>query len=328
MDSQTQTILTTTMAIFLIVAIGFVTRRAGIIRGESEGNILKLAVWVLVPCFILSKVPGNPSLQNPLTVAGAMGAGFLIVAASFAVCYVAGRMIGMTDESGVGTFGMAAGLQNFGFIPVPLIESLFPEQGDRILGVLFVHNLGVEFALWTLGIMMLSGSAAGAWKRLINGPSIAITVGLILNYVQPWNLIPTAALPIVEVFHRTVTLMGVCAIPISVMLVGVTLSGVLEREKWKPDWRVILALPVLRFAILPAMILLIASQVTFSNELTQVLIVQAAMPTGIFPIVLSQHYGGKVSVAVQVAVLSSALSLVLTPLLLTLGLHLVGNVSQ
>ena len=119
-------------------------------------------------------------------------------------------------------------------------------------------------------------------------------------------------------------MLGVCAIPIAVMLVGVTLSGVIEREKWQPDWRVIIASPILRFAILPAMILFVASQITFSPELTLVLALQAAMPTGIFPIVLSKHYGGKVSVAVQVAVLSSALSLVLTPLLLTLGLKLLG----
>jgi predicted permease len=246
------------------------------------------------------------------------------VAASFGVCYLAGRLVGLKNEDGAKTFGMATGLQNYGFIPVPLIESLFPERGDQILGVLFVHNLGVELALWTLGIIMLSGSAAGAWKRLINGPSIAITVGLILNFTRLWEMIPTAALPIVEVLHRTTTMLGVCAIPIAVMLVGVTLSGVIEREKWQPDWRVIIASPILRFAILPAMILFVASQITFSPELTLVLALQAAMPTGIFPIVLSKHYGGKVSVAVQVAVLSSALSLVLTPLLLTLGLKLLG----
>ena len=41
-----------------------------------------------------------------------------------------------------------------------------------------------------------------------------------------------------------------------------------------------------------------------------------------FPIVLSKHFGGKPSVAIQVALLSSALSIVLTPLLLSMALKL------
>lgn len=322
MDPQTLTIITTTLSVFLIAAVGFVTRRVGMIDDPTEANIMKLVVWVLVPCFILSKVPGNPALQLGSTVASAMGIGAIIIAASFGICFLAGRFIGMTNEHGVKTFAVATGIPNYGFIPIPLIEGIFPEQSDRILGVLFVHNLGVELAIWTLGIILLSGSASGAWKRLINGPSIAIVIGLVLNFTRPWTLMPPAALPIVEVLHRTTTMLGTCAIPIAVMLVGATLCGIVQREKWKPDWRVLSLMPILRFAVLPAMILLIASWVAFSHELQLVLAVQAAMPTGIFPIVLAKHFGGKPSVAIQVALLSSALSLVLTPLLLSMALKL------
>ena len=322
MDPQTQTIVTTTLSIFLIVAIGFITRRVGIIDDSTEANIMKLVVWVLVPCFILSKVPGNPSLQNASTVAAAMGIGTAIIAASFGISLLTGRLFGISNEDGVKTFSVATGIQNYGFIPIPLIEGIFPETADQILGVLFVHNLGVELAIWTLGIVLLSGSATGAWKRLINGPSIAIVIGLLLNFTRPWAILPPPAMPVVEVLQRATTMTGTCAIPIALLLVGATLCGILQREKWQPNWRVLMASPVLRFAILPAMILLVASFISFSEELRLVLAVQAAMPTGIFPIVLSKHFGGKPSIAIQVALLSSALSVVLTPLLLSMALKL------
>jgi predicted permease len=287
---------------------------------------MKLVVWVLVPCFILSKVPGNPALQNGSTVAAAMAIGAAIIAASFGISLMVGRLAGLTEADGVKTFSVATGIQNYGFIPIPLLDGIFPEQADALIGVLFVHNLGVELAIWTLGIILLSGSVAGAWKRLINGPTIAIVVGLILNFARPWTLLPPAALPVVEVLQRATTMMGACAIPIAVMLVGATLCGILQRERWEPNWRVLVASPVLRFAVLPAMILLVASWITFSDELRLVLAVQAAMPTGIFPIVLSKHFGGKPSIAIQVALLSSALSLVLTPLLLAAALCLIGPI--
>jgi predicted permease len=251
-----------------------------------------------------------------------MGIGAAIIAASFGISLLTGRLFGMTNEDGVKTFSVATGIQNYGFIPIPLIEGIFPETADQILGVLFVHNLGIELAIWTLGIVLLSGSTSGAWKRLINGPSIAIVVGLFLNFTQPWTLIPPAATPVVEVLQRATTMMGTCAIPIAVMLVGATLCGIVQREQWQLDWRVLIASPILRFAILPAMILLIANGITFSDELSLVLVVQAAMPTGIFPIVLAKHFGGKPSVAIQVALLSSAFSIVLTPLLLSMALKM------
>ena len=49
---------------------------------------------------------------------------------------------------------------------------------------------------------------------------------------------------------------------------------------------------LLRLFILPAIIILIALLLPLSTELEKVIIVQAAMPCAVFPIVLAQHFGG------------------------------------
>jgi predicted permease len=51
-----------------------------------------------------------------------------------------------------------------------------------------------------------------------------------------------------------------------------------------------------------------------------VLVVQAAMPAAVFPIVLARHYGGQPLVAVQVVLATTALGLLVIPLWLSLGL--------
>jgi predicted permease len=178
-----------------------------------------------------------------------------------------------------------------------------------------VHSLGVEIALWTVGIMILSGSSSGSWKRLLNGPTIAIAIGLFLNFTGLFQYIP-------EVINRSTDMLGLCAIPVSLILVGASLGGVLERERWENDWRVMTASSVLRFAILPIVFIGVVSMMTFSPELQTVLLVQAAMPTAIFPIVLAKHFGGLPKVAVQVCLTTSLLSLILTPVWLKLGLSI------
>ena len=308
-----QSILASTITVFLVVGIGCAARGVKIIDDHSEKSLMKLVIYILFPCFILSKVPGNPALQQLSVVGLAFLIGIATVVLSVSVCYIIGKLAGIAPEMGLGTFALATALQNYGFIPIPLIESIYPTlQSDRILGVLFIHNLGIETALWTVGIIVISGSAAGAWKRVINGPSVAIALGLLFNATGAWVYAP-------EILVRATRMVGVCAIPVSLIMVGATLAGVIEREKWQPNWRVIGLSVVLRYSVLPLLLIGFAwmiGQWGISAELKTILLIQAAMPCAIFPIVLARHFGGHPRVAVQVCLATSAASLVLTPLLL------------
>ena len=96
--------------------------------------------------------------------------------------------------------------------------------------------------------------------------------------------------------------------------------GVWEREKWSTNYRVIGLSVLLRFSMLPALLLgfaVVIGMLEWSSELRQILLIQAAMPCAIFPIVLARHYGGKPEVAVEVCLATSLASLLLTPTLLT-----------
>ncbi len=307
-------ILTATIPVFLMVGVGFATRRLGIIHDASEKSIMRLVVNVLYPCFILSKVPGNESLDAPSLVLIAIGCGCGLVLTGYLVAWSFGWLAGIRPEDGLSTFSVSSAIQNYGFIPIPLIIALFPETSDPTLGVLFVHNLGLEIAMWTIGIVLLSGTFSGALRRLINGPTVAIFLGLTLNYTGIYAFIPSFV-------AKTIADLGGCAIPISVVLVGATLAGVIEREQWRTKWKVISTSMLVRFAIMPLLFCLVASQMSFSLELQRVLIVQAAMPAAIFPIVLARHYGGEPDVAVQIVIATSLVSLLMTPLILAFGLQ-------
>ena len=238
-------VLATTIPVFFIVAIGYLVRRTRIVNDDSERSLMQLILFVLYPCFILTKIPGNPSLAQPSVVVTSILAGGLLAVVGMAVCYLVGRVFKIRPSNGLNTFAVAAAIQNYGFLPIPLIEGIFPERSDQILGVLFVHNLGIEIALWTFGVVLISGKTAGAWRRLISGPTISITLGLFLNFTGLYVWIP-------GVVSTAMSELGKCSIPISLILVGATMAGVLQREKWVVNWRIITLSSLLRFAILPA----------------------------------------------------------------------------
>lgn len=312
-------ILVAVVPVFLMIGLGCVTRVTGILNDGAEKGVMGLVLWVLYPCFILWKVPGNESLQNASIVGVSIAVGCLLTVLSFGVAWSLGWLSRISVEDGRSTFAVSAGLQNYGFIPIPLIIAVFGDLADETLGVLFVHNLGVEIAMWTIGLMILSGNSKGSWKRLINGPTIAIATGLFLNFSGLYLSIP-------EVANKTIAQLGNCAIPVSLILVGAALAGVVQSEKWKTKWNVIGGAMAVRFAIMPVVILGVAGLVSFSPNLQRVLIVEAAMPAAAFPVVLAKHFGGKPGVAAQIVIATSLASLLLTPSILSLALKLFGIV--
>lgn len=318
-------ILLAILPVFLMIGLGCLTQLTGILNSESEKGITNLVLWILYPCLVLSKVPGNESLQSGTVVFSALAAGFLITVLAFAIAWAVGGLIKIEDAGARSTFCVSAALQNYGFIPIPLILALFESVeaasgnslADETLGVLFVHNLGLEIAMWTIGLALLSGKSKGALKKLVNGPTIAIGTAMILNFTGSFRSIPT-------VITEPMKELGNCSIPVSLILVGAALAGVVRSEKWSTKWNIVSAALVTRFAVMPLVILIVAKLVSFSPTLQRVLIVQAAMPAAVFPIVLAKHYDGKPGVAVQIVIATSLVSLLLTPALLALAFRYFG----
>lgn len=311
------TIILAAVPVFLIVAIGYCTRLFSVVSDESEKSIMSLIVNVLYPCFILSQVPGSKALQQAEVVFAAIGAGFGLTIAGLLIAKCVGHATKLEPSDGINTFCVASAIQNYGFIPIPLILSLFGEKASETLGVLFVHNLGLELAMWTIAIVLLSGSVKNAWSRLINGPTIAIIAGLTMNFTGLYKWIP-------EYVNTTMSMLGECAIPMGLILAGATLAGVMQKETWKINPKVIAGSIGVRFVLMPAIFLFVASFMAFSPELRNVLIVEAAMPAAIFPIVLAKHFGGKPAIAVQVCAATTLASIVLMPLVILVAFQWFG----
>ena len=310
-------ILGQTIPVFLIIGIGCLCRVVGLVNESSEKNIMTLALNVLYPCFIISNVCGNQALQLVSVVGTALAAGLTLTIAALAVAAGVGRLLKLKAGAERNTFTVSGALQNYGFIPIPLFKGLFPDEAKETIGVLFVHNLGLELALWTIGVVIISGTRTGMWRRLINGPTVAIVVGLLLNFTAGYQLIPGVA-------TEAMTKLGNCTIPVSLLLVGVSLAGVVLKGNWISDWRIPVGALLVRFLIMPVLFLLAAQTLSYSRPLMLIMLVESAMPAAVFPIVIAKHFGGKPAVAVEIVIYTTVASLLMTPALLTLAFWLFG----
>lgn len=299
------------LPVFGLIGIGVVMRRVGWMTTEADASLLKMVVNWLYPCLIFENVLNNQALRVPSNLGFAPAVGFAAMALTILGALYAGKLLGLTQGHGLRTFAFASGINNYGYIPIPLMAALF---GDDSLGVLLVHNVGCEAAIWTVGILVLSGlSLKEGWKKLVNAPVIALALGLVGNLT---GVGPHAPRVLNEVVHQS----AVCSIPLGLILIGGTLDPYFERPRELFEPRVSISANLLRLGLFPLVYLVLAKYLPCSVELKRVLVVQAAMPAGILPIVIAKHYGGQPLTAVRVVIGTTVLGIFLIPLWLRFGL--------
>lgn len=298
------------LPVFALIAIGVVVRRVHWIEGPAETSLVKLVVNVCYPCLIFESVTGNAALRDASNIILPPLLGFTITTFSLGLCFYAGRALGLTAGHGLRTFALATGVCNYGYLPLPIMAAVWGRESQ---GVLFVHNVGVEAAMWTVGVLVLSGlSLREGWKKLLNPIMLTLIAAVILNRMGFGSHVPQM---VSDVVHA----LGVCAIPLGLLTVGVSLANYLGEPRSLFQTKVSIASCVLRLGVLPLVILAVARWLPCSVELKRVLVVQAAMPAAVFPIVLARHYGGQPLTAVQVVLGTTALGVFVSPLWIGAG---------
>jgi predicted permease len=312
--SEFLTVLQAVLPVFCLALIGVVLRKVEWLTEEADASLMRVVVNVLTPALILDKVLGNTALRRPENLLLPPVLGFGGVAIGLAICWMVRKRLGFGNDRVERTFVSVTGIQNYGYVPLPLIEQLFP---GNTTGVLFVHNLGVDTAMWTLCLIVLGHGGWRNWRRLITAPIIAIIGALALNTLHADVWLPKFAL-------STAHMLGACCFPLGIVLIGATLADSSRELRADLGLRPMLWSCLFRLGLLPILMLTLAHFIPASRELKQVLIVQAAMPAAVFPIVLARHYGGDALTSIRVVIGTSLVGFFTIPLWLRIGMKVVS----
>lgn len=303
------------LPVFAVIGVGAVVRRMHWIEGEAETSLIRLVVNVCYPCLIFESVASNPALKSPENLLLPPLMGFAITFLGIRAGLIMAKAVGLHVGTGLRTFALTVGITNYGYLPLPIMAAMW---GTESQGVLLVHNVGVEVAIWTVGVLVLSGeSLRTGWRKLVSPIVITLVVAVIFNLTG-------AAAHLPGVVKTTVHTLAVCAIPLGLVMTGVNLANYLNAPRELFDAKVSIAAMVLRLGVLPVLILLLAKYLPASLELKRVLVVQAAMPTAVISVIIAKLYGGHPRTAVQIVLGTTALGLFVIPLWLRAGIAWVG----
>jgi predicted permease len=307
--------------VLLCIVGGAALRRFRYLTPEADVSLFNLVVVVFWPCLIVDKVLGSPAVRDPGNLLWAATFGFAAVAGGIGLARGLARWTPIKDSRGRRTFAVTTGIFNYGFIPLPLILMLFD---DEAVTTLFIHNLGVELALWTVGVTLLSGALT--WRglrRAMNPPFFAVTFSILLT-LPGWEVY------VPGVLRDAAHFLGLCCVPIALLLTGATMFDEHETSPTALLGREGVATSAwacgLRLALIPILMVVTAGILPLSEPLLKVVAVTASMGSGLFPLVLARHYGGDPNVAFRVIFATAALSFLTCPLAMRLAFWWLGIV--
>ena len=169
--------------------------------------------------------------------------------AGFGVAYLAARAIGLAKGTGLRTFAVSAGICNYSYLPLPIVGGIW---GERAQGLVLVHNLGVDLALWSVGLLILTGaSPREGWRKLVTPMLVTLLVAVAINVCGLAPHVPG----FVGSMARS---LGVCAVPIGLLMTGVNLADYLDEPSKLLHRNVALAACVVRLGIMPVLMLCFA----------------------------------------------------------------------
>ncbi|MBO5882994.1 MAG: AEC family transporter [Clostridia bacterium] len=208
--------LNTIGALFIMLSVGFFAGKIGIIDGVASKRLSKLIINIAQPALHIHALIGVEYSPETLKLGLiSLGLGFGIHAFVAVAAFLACFKFKVADERKITELAMVFG--NCGFIGIPIMRSLFGEEG-AFMTAFFIVSYNVF--LWTWGMMILGRGRTDikltVRKAFINLGTVPSAIGFVL-FLMPFEL--------PEFMVSSLGYISSLCTPVSMLIIGALLAG-------------------------------------------------------------------------------------------------------
>ena len=286
------TILETVVPVFLIILLGFLI---GKFKKINVGPLVDLLVYVTVPALIVSSITKSSlSVADFFTVA-LSAAGVIIILGIlafflFKAFHSTSRGIYLPLTKG-----------NSGYLGYPIALLAFGAEGLSRAVVFDVVN---SLFLYSIGIWLIHEKKD--FREMFKIPLLyAVLLGIGLNLFS---------IQIHPVIAKPLEMVGSITIPLALLVLGYKLTEVRVKA-------FLVGIGASLFRIIGGFLaaLLLVSLFSISGVSRNIVLLEAAMPSAVMTLILCQKYGRDADAVASVVFLSTVLSIISIPIILTLA---------
>jgi predicted permease len=303
-------LLALTAPLFLLVLVGYALSRWARWPKVVSDALTRFVFAVAIPAFLFrltSDFSALPPVDARLLIAY-FGGCLLTFACGRVVAAKLFRMDGVQQA----IFGVGTIFSNNVLLGIPLAKITLGDASLPSVTLVLVFN---SLLLWTL----VTVSVEWARNRDLSLRGLGQTTrGVVTNPVVAGILLGTlfgvTGFPLPAMIAETLNLISSAAVPMSLIVLGMGLAEFGMREGWRPS----LAIAVLKLAVCPLLVYLIARWLALPSMETRAVVMLASLPVGANVYLMARQFGALESPVAASLVLTTLLAAATTPLLLTL----------
>ena len=271
-------------SIFLVMLIAGLMVRRNVLTNNQVNGLSAATVNLFLPCLIFTKVTET---LDPASLPGwwalpLAGIAMALAGTGIGAVFFLGRLPEQRDLLPL------AGMQNAGYLVLPVGLAMFPDQFDNFALYVFLFILGYNPILWSLGKVLASGDnqEKTRWRDLVTPPLVANLLAIAFALSGARDLIPKPA-------HTALELLGSAAVPVATLVLGAVLGGIGVRVRpYLGDAARALAVKLL---VLPAVTVTILHVTGFhivNPLLAEFFVIEAAAAPAVATVLQVKTYGG------------------------------------
>ena len=293
----------------LLVVVGIVLTRRGIITTQGRKCLTDLVIDIILPCNIIQSFRMEFSwevLQSTLTI---LIVSILLQLFCAVVCAVGYNRYPYARKA---VFQYGTVCSNGGFLGNTIAEGIFGSTGLMLASVFLIPQ---RIAMWSVGVSYFMQDAAPAsaeekkahrkevlLKTLRHPCIVAVFLGMVLLLTQ---------CPLPAFLGNTIKSISNANTAMSMILIGAIIGSSSVQNLLDRDTALYC---FIRLAGIPALVLLGCRLGQVSEFVTGISVVLTAMPMGGTTAILAEKYNGDSAFASKCVAVSTVLSLITTPL--------------
>ena len=173
--------LTPMLTLFFCIAVGFIAAKTNILPDSASKTMAKMETWIFCPALSFMTMVRYCTVDSLSTHGVNIIMATITVVLSMVIAIPLAKLFVKENNAERGVYSYALAFANSGYIGDPIVLALF---GEEALAYYKIFCLPLSLVIYTWGISVLTPKSAGkgsALKRLLNAPTVAMLVGVLMG---------------------------------------------------------------------------------------------------------------------------------------------------
>ena len=303
-----------TLPLFILILLGFLAVKLGRWQKTVTDSLTKFTFYIAFP-IMLFQIMSHFSEQSEIDIKLLLvffGGSFIVFAFG---CLIASKIFKLNGSQST-LFAMGGIYTNTVFVGIPIIKMLLGDQAIPIVAIIVIFNALILWTLATVSIEFVQmGKLSGrsfikALKNVSKNPIIiGIFTGIAVNYI---------GLPIPNFINQSTKMVSDMTAPLSLIVLGMGLAEYKIRDQLLITGSICL----LKLAILPIVTYIVGKLLGLPTLELQVVVLLSSVSIAINCYMMARQFEVLQGPIASSLLISTALSSVTTPLILSIMTHL------